>query len=279
MNHVYLIDKEELTVSLDDNSNYKAGSSEILTERFGDLISDKNWFKEGFSTEKSSNFYDEKKLYSSTEDAVKKIISNLDPGLQLDGFTLEKYHRYVSEKLHSEVIKKTKRLFPEDLSIDTNQIVKRFSEYFNTKLSFTNPVSHYTQWMIARINRPRSNDYNTVHKDIYEIFDKYPVIPKMVNIWIPLCGVTELNSLPIVPRSHLLSEDMIIRSRAGSIVNGIPYSVASIKSWNESTSLDRVLIKSDELLVFSSHLIHGLAYNASNDVTRISFEFRLYEEL
>ena len=53
----------------------------------------------------------------------------------------------------------------------------------------------------------------------------------------------------------------------------------SIKSWGESTSLERVPIKSNELLIFSSHLIHGIAHNPNDDITRISFEFRLYEKL
>ena len=278
MSHIYLIDKDEMTISLDDNSIYEGGNSEILIERFGDLTSDQKWFKEGFTTEKSSKFFDAEILYHATEDAVKKIIRNLDSGIELDDFTLEKYHNYISEELHSEVIKKTKRLFPEDLDIETKDILERFSEYFKTKLSFTNPITHDTQWMIARINRPRSNNYNTAHKDIYEIFDEHSVIPKMVNVWVPLCGVTNLNSLPIVPQSHLLSEDVVVRSKAGSTINGIAYSVASIKSWGGSSTLNRVDIKSDELLVFSSHLIHGLAYNSENDVTRISFEFRLYEE-
>ena len=87
-----------LSVSLDECSKYKAGEPVILTQRFGDLTSAKDWFAEGFSTEKSSEFYDKDQLYSSTEAAIKNIIRDLDPDIQLDNFTLEKYHRYVSEE-------------------------------------------------------------------------------------------------------------------------------------------------------------------------------------
>lgn len=278
MNYVYKIDSDELTVKLDEGARYEIGAEEILSQRFGDLTETKDWFKEGFSIEKSSRFYDLKKLYSATENAIKNIIENLDLNTQLDGFTLEKYHEYVGNELHAEVVQKTKRLFPDDLNIDTQKIVEEFGKYFGTKLTFSDPITGQEQWMIARINRPRSNDYNTVHKDIYESFDEYSDIPRMVNIWIPLSGVTESNSLPIASKSHLLSEDLIVRSKAGSKMNGIPYSVASIKSWDGRSMLSRAILDADDVLIFSSHLIHGLAVNNSDDITRISFEFRLYED-
>ena len=142
----------------------------------------KDWFDECFSVEESSHFFDEKKLYTSLESALKKIISHLYPNLKLKGFVLEKYHHYISETQHNEIIKKTRRLFPKDLSIDVNQIVEKFSEYFNTKLTFTNPITDETQWMIARINMPKSNKFNTAHKDIYQVFDEFGTIRIMVNI-------------------------------------------------------------------------------------------------
>ena len=279
MKHFYFIDQEKFEVSLDDKSDYQKGTNEVLIDRFKDLTVNKDWFDEGFSVEKSSHFFDEKKLYASLESALKKIISELYPNLRLKGFVLEKYHNYISEMQHNEIIKKTRRLFPKDLSIDVNQIVEKFSEYFNTKLTFTNPITDDTQWMIARINMPKSNNFNTAHKDIYQVFDEFGTIPRMVNIWIPLSGVNVSNSLPLVPQSHKLPENKIIRTKAGSIINNTSYSVASIKSWDESTCLERVPIKSNELLIFSSHLIHGLSYNPNDDITRTSFEFRLFEQL
>jgi ectoine hydroxylase-related dioxygenase (phytanoyl-CoA dioxygenase family) len=33
-----------------------------------------------------------------------------------------------------------------------------------------------------------------------------------------------------------------------------------------------------EMIVFSSHLIHGLGQNRHPDTTRVSLEFRLYEQ-
>lgn len=61
-------------------------------------------------------------------------------------------------------------------------------------------------------------------------------------------------------------------------MNGTAYSVASIKSWDRKSSLSRADLNKDDVLIFSSHLIHGLAVNKSENTTRMSFEFRLYEE-
>ena len=255
MKHVYFIDKDKFEILLDNKSEYNKGSNEILINKFGDLTSNQKWFGSGFAIENSLNFFDKKKLYISTENALKKIITECYPNINLEDFTMEKYHNYISEIQHNVIIKKTRRLFPKDLSIDVNRIVSRFSKYFNTKLTFTNPITRDTQWMIARINMPKSNNFNTAHKDIYQVFDKFNTIPRMVNIWIPLSGVNISNSLPLVPKSHKLPENMIIRTKAGSIINKTTYSVASIKSWGGSTSLERIPIKSNELLIFSSHLI------------------------
>ena len=63
MKHFYYIDKEKFEVSLDDKSDYQKGTNEVLIDKFKDLTVNKDWFDEGFSVEKSSHFFDEKKLY------------------------------------------------------------------------------------------------------------------------------------------------------------------------------------------------------------------------
>ena len=88
MNHIYFIDNKKFEVDLNNESNYVKGVNEVLINRFEDLTSDKDWFDKGFSVEKSLTFFDEKKLYLSTQRAVKKIISELFPNLNLKDFTL-----------------------------------------------------------------------------------------------------------------------------------------------------------------------------------------------
>ena len=79
-----------------------------------------------------------------------------------------------------------------------------------------------------------------------------------------------------VPSSHLISEKKILRTKSAGIIDGKTYHVRSIKSWNGSNNLKRVRIKEGEVLIFSSHLIHGLAINEEADTTRIALEFRLF---
>jgi hypothetical protein len=277
MKHFYTIDNDVIEVTIKPGE-YSFGQAENLSEYFDDLTQKKDWYVEGFATEKSQLFFDFAELRRATEHALREIISELDASIDLTSFELEKYHQFVTDDLHFKIIQRTRKLFPNNLSIDVSEILQRFSEYFEKKLSFRNPITGTEQWMIARINRPKSNDFNTAHKDVYEDFDKWQKIPQMINIWVPLCGVTEKNTLPIAPRSHLLPENKILRTKAGSTINEINYSVNSIKSWDGDSSLIKIPLQQDEILIFSSHLIHGLAVNREKDMTRISFEFRLYAE-
>ena len=275
MKHSYKIDGDIINLKIDPDE-YSVGQVVNLGQNFDDLAQTKDWYDEGFAIEKTESFFDIDKLRKATECALKEIISGIDASIDLTNFKMENYHQFVTDDMHLEVIQKTRRLYPIDISIDVDEILQRFSDYFERKLSFTNPVSRIEQWMIARLNRPKSNDFNTAHKDVYESYDKYQKIPQMINIWVPLIGVTGKNSLPVAPRSHLLPENKILRTKAGSTVNGVKYSVNSIKSWAGDSSLIRLPLKQNEILIFSSHLIHGLAFNTEEDITRISFEFRLY---
>ena len=277
MKHTYMIDSKALELTLEPNE-YSLGESLNLSEHFDDLAHEKHWYADGYAIEKSAGFFNLDELKNATELAVRKIISELDNSINLTDFRFEKYHQFVSDDLHLKIIQKMRRLHPQHLSIDTDQILKKFSQYFGKNLVFKNPITEHEQWMIARINRPKSSDFNTAHKDIYEIFDKFQKIPQMINVWVPLIGVTKKNTLPIVPKSHLLPESKVMRTKAGATVNGIKYSVNSIKSWDDSSSLTQIPLAQDEILIFSSHLIHGLAMNHEEDITRVSFEFRLYVE-
>ena len=277
MKHTYMINNEVFELTIKPNE-YSLGQSLNLSEHFDDLAHEKHWYDEGYAIEKSAGFFNLHELKNATELAVRKIISELDGSINLTNFTFERYHQFVSDDLHLKIIQKMRRLYPQDLSIDIDQILQKFSQYFGKNLVFKNPITGAEQWMIARINRPRSNDFNSAHKDVYEVFDKFQKIPQMINVWVPLIGVTKKNTLPIVPKSHLLPESKVMRTKAGATVNGIKYSVNSIKSWDDSSSLTKIPLGQDEILIFSSHLIHGLAMNHEEDITRVSFEFRLYVE-
>ena len=141
-----------------------------------------------------------------------------------------------------------------------------------------NPFNGKRLRIIVRINRPFSNDFNPPHKDIYESLDANNYCPRFINLWIPICGVTSKSSLPIVPSSHLINEDSIIRTRKGVNIFGQKYRVRMIKQWDGSNKLSRVDICDGDALAFTPHLIHGLAFNEEKDVTRVALELRLFEK-
>ena len=122
-----------------------------------------------------------------------------------------------------------------------------------------------------------STDYNPPHKDAYEQYDSSGIPPKFINFWIPIDGITQKTSLPIVPESHLIPENKIIRTTSRSSIDGNNYHVRFIKDWG-CNKLQRTNINLGQALIFSSYLIHGLATNDESDMTRVALEFRLFRK-
>ena len=164
-------------------------------------------------------------------------------------------------------------------------MVKIFLDFIGKKLrkelSYKMNSSELSHWIIVRINMPISTNtigFNPAHKDIYEDYDQKGYAPKMVNTWIPICGVNKKTGLPVAIGSHLIKEDQILRTKCFSFIENQQYSVNCIKSWGGSKELKLISPKEGELLIFSSHLIHGLGKNNNLDRTRVSLEFRLHEK-
>ena len=279
MKHTYLIDGKKLSVDVQSKNSFFVGENEILSKHFGDLTEKKPWYNRGYTVINSDDFLDHSLVKTKIQENVKKFIEEINPRTSLNNFSLEKYHQYVTDNEHIKVIERTRSLYPVDLDIDAEKIVKNIASYMGSDLSYSNSVSKTgSDPIVVRINRPNSIGYNPCHKDIYNTFDKSGFIPRMINVWIPVCDVNKLAGLPLAPGSHLIPEIKIERVNAGSILNGQKYNVNSILRWDSSCSLETVTPKNNEMLIFSSHLIHGLAVNQNPNTTRISLEFRLYEE-
>jgi len=272
----YKIDNEIIDVDVSDNQNYITGDSNVLSNVYTDITFNQNWYSEGYTTAPflwNEEFGDLKKGITNT---ISDLLTK--EGIDTTGFTLEKYHKYVkTNEQHFSIVSKTRDLFPEQFSFNIKELMPTFSHLLGFELSDINPETNDRVHIIVRINRPKSNDYNPPHKDMYEAYDREGYFPQFVNFWIPIAGVTDKTSLPIVPKSHLIPEDNIVRTSDGGIVGGNKYRVRFIKEWGDN-SMIRTNVTDSEVLIFSSHLIHGLAKNGEDDLTRVALEFRLFKK-
>jgi ectoine hydroxylase-related dioxygenase (phytanoyl-CoA dioxygenase family) len=272
----YKIDDEIIDVEISDGQLYTIGQNEVLSNKNTDVTFNQDWYSDGYSIMpflKNEQFFNLKQGITNT---ISELIS--DEGIDINGFTLENYHKYIkTDKQHFNIVSKTRDLFPEQFSFNITELIPIFSDLLGFELSDINPKTNDKIHIIVRINRPNSNDYNPPHKDMYEAYDRESYFPRFVNFWVPIAGVTNKTSLPIVPKSHLISENNILRTSEGGIVGGNKYRVRFIREWGD-TSLIRTNVTYSEVLIFSSHLIHGLAKNSETDITRVALEFRLFKK-
>jgi hypothetical protein len=274
----YTIDGRDFAVEAGDESAFFTGEDVCLAERFADPTAGQPWYRQGYAILDAASYFDFREVSADVERVAARFIAEAEPATDLSRFRLADYHKYVGGALHQDIIRHTRRLFPADFGFDEAKVVGGLSDLLGVKLGYRNPLSGDEQWIIARINPPGSIGFNPAHKDVYEAFDRFGSVPRMVNVWIPICGVGEGTGLPVAPGSHLIRESAVCRTRAGSVMQGQSYSVNCIASWNGESALTTLCPSEGEMIVFSSYLIHGLARNHHADTTRVSLEFRLYEQ-
>jgi hypothetical protein len=269
-----VVDGKPFSVNVEGSPQFCAGKPVRFSRRDTDMTFDQDWYEDGY---KVLPFLDAAKfsdLHRGIEETVKKIL--VSQGIAADGFQLLKYHEFVkTDEDHFKIVARTRDLFAENFNVSISDLTEKLTLIMGIGLTDIDPKTGERIHIIVRINRPGSGDYNPPHKDIHEAWDRDGEIPVMVNFWIPICGVTERSSLPIARGSHLLPEDEIVRTVEGAVVEGRRYRVGIIKSWGGKNEMSRVKIKQGEILVFSSHLIHGYAVNNEPDQTRVALEFRL----
>tara|TARA_A100001015_G_scaffold300918_1_gene387033 strand:+ start:7853 stop:8692 length:840 start_codon:yes stop_codon:yes gene_type:complete len=275
----YIIDDKTLDTVVDDTTKFFIGENVCLSQKFNDITQATDWYQKGYTILKSAAYFDVVKVKSELKSKIQSLLTKYNSNAISEKFRLEDYHNYVDEEIHNEIISQTRQINANDLNIDVSKFLKSISSLFSRELSWESGIS-YDPKIIARINMPSSKNFNPAHKDVYQVYDSTGQIPPMVNIWIPICGVSQKNNtgLPLVEGSHLLHESSIQRTKAGVNFNGQKYNVNCVKSWNGEVKLSTFSPKEDEFLIFSSFLIHGLAKNYNKNKTRISFEFRLFEK-
>lgn len=189
-----------------------------------------------------------------------------------EDFTLERYHRFVSDDVHARVLAKKGRGWDiERFPIDVRLVEARIGEIVGVPLSIFNPNERRSWRFAIRINRPRSHDYNPLHRDGW--LSHYH---GALNLFVPVSACNERSSLPVVPGSHRWNEAELYRSNGPALMNGLRYSVPAITGATRPMRLVRPNPGHNEVLVFSSSLVHGLAKNFNADATRTSLEMRLW---
>ena len=276
----YKIDSRTLTVKTPDETNFFYGENICLSE-INDITKNTEWYERGYVVRDFSHIIPFEDIKNSITESIKKIIELNYPNINLDNFLIENYHNFIKPNQHLFLDKLYKRLYPEDLGFKDEKILQFISSEIGTDLSYKDTSKNFEHWIIVRINMPASTGacgFNPAHKDIYEDYDERNHIPKMVNTWIPICGVNSITGLPIVPGSHLLKECDLLRTKSGSFIENQKYSVNCIKSWSGRNDMQTIAPNEGHLLIFSSHLIHGLGRNNNENITRVSLEFRLHEK-
>lgn len=277
MKLTYKIDKSTHTIEIPDNQIFKSGETKVLSSKETDVTFGQPWYNDGYVI---NNFLSESE-FSDLKQGIESTLIDIiaDSGIDANNFTLEKYHKFVeSDSDHFSVVSRTRDLFPSDFNFDVKKMIPKFEKILGFELSDYDIDGNEQVHIIVRVNRPNSNDYNPPHKDMYEAYDNDGYFPKFLNFWVPISGVTNKSSLPIVPGSHTISESQIERTLDGGIAGKNKYRVRFVKKWGNDNQLQRAKVKDGDVLIFSSHLIHGFAVNEEIDTTRIALEFRLFKK-
>lgn len=273
----YNIDGIDRNFTIEAEQEIKVGPNEVLSGESTDVAFHQPWYQEGFSEEDFLSEDEFASLKKGLIDSVGNIISQ-ECGIDITGFNLENYHHFVkNDEDHFKVVSRTRDLFAGDFNFQITELQPRLEKILNFKLVDIDPTSKEKLHIIVRINRPLSTDYNPPHKDIYEGVDNASYIPQFINFWIPIAGVTSKSNLPLAPKSHLINENKVLRTFQGAKIEGNKYRVRMIQSWDGDNTLVRSTVKDGQVLIFTSHLIHGLAANDEADKTRVALEFRLFK--
>ncbi|MGI9447063.1 MAG: phytanoyl-CoA dioxygenase family protein [Pirellulales bacterium] len=243
------------------------------------MTSNCDWFEDGYSIPSYNHIFDYSILLEQITREVRNRLTKLFPDRDFEKFTLSEYHKFITTAEHKTVADRVmKRLYCKDLEEASGSFVKLISDLLGIPVGFKKQGSDFEHWIIVRINPPNSLAYNPIHKDIYEDFDTSGYCPRMINAWVPIAGVDTNAGLGIAAGSHLICESKVLRTRAGSTINGQNYSVNCIQSWDNSSSLKTVAPPPGRMLLFSSHLVHGFGINKNPDTTRVALEFRLHSQ-
>ena len=124
---------------------------------------------------------------------------------------------------------------------------------------------------------------NTLLVSYHNFLNKIDNMEKSINVWTPLRGVNEDNTLRYVPDSHLINDDDIQTSSSDDKFTdrfsdghklGFQYAPKKIQSGVDINNHKPMLVNKYSSAIFNGNLIHGGAVNKSKNI-RFSLDFRI----
>lgn len=272
----YTVNKREII--LDISADRIARGKDSVLYRDDNNIINNEWEKEGFvitpflTPALFNDFYNFVHMF--TVNTLKKIKS-FDTG----SFTLEKYHKFVTDEEHLKFLKYVAagRFGISGIPLDKLPFSYKLLDNLVSNLcnaSYTCKKTYYKfltfDRFYLRFVRPLSKDNNPPHRDCHLKRNR-----KIVNIYAPIAGSNYNSSLPIIPGSHFWPDSDLEITEGKTFVNGVRFTNPAITSADRGLNMITPDPKLGELMVFTPYAIHGGGRNFNDDLTRISLEMRL----
>ncbi len=260
------------------SKSFKRGSDTYL---FKKKVKNKSILNLGYKISTLPNNF-----FCNIKQSISNIILNIlkEQNIFPENFDMEKYHNYVNDEQHLNVVNKFRgRLFGIG-GIHLKHLGVNFSEMDNfindiiipdNKLScvynlYGLKIKHF--WI--RIVRPNKLDNNAPHKDNHI---NRLCSPDIINIYLPLAGSNEYSSLPIIPESHLENEKEYIISESPCFIENKKFTAPALVHRNKGLNLITPNPNYGDVMIFTPLLVHGGGSNDNIDKTRISVEMRFFK--
>jgi hypothetical protein len=238
--------------------------------RHRDLMNEKlSWYGKGYTPVKMPIAFF-KNIQAKTSEYIGQCVQD---ALAKDLESVTRYHReIISKEQHMRVIKRVGKLLqPGQLGIDVIALEKQVRKLCKIKdeLSCRDVCD-------IRIFRPYQGsmmDNNPLHRDTW-----LSVLNHCVNVYIPVAGNTRFSSLSLIPGSHLWNQGEVERTASDALIKGVQYGLPSVSAIHRKFKVIRPALATNEVLLFSSNIIHGGALNLNKDTTRVSIEIRFWNK-
>lgn len=247
------------------------GSGPCLLTPDSDPLTRAPWHDAGYGVAPFLDTADHDVLVSGIETRVASWLR--EAGVRdLRGFTLESYHRFAQRAPEAHEAVQERITMPlAELPIDAGLVAARIREACGAP-DDPRLASSPQDYALVRIVRPSSNDHLAPHRDFYTTIEGRKFV---VNAFIPIAGCDQRTSLPVIPGSHFWAESELRKTAPGARCNGHVLPVPVITGAARGLNFIRPNPGTNQILVFSPHLIHGAGANLRADMTRVSLEIRL----